>query len=120
MRSFIDYVESASPTVLKRIMVNASPGSPAVISEDEMRNVVIEHDVAYRGEIKKGKKWVSALMSMQRLGKVEASFFQGRLNGQVWILPEHYEEAKRRLIEECKVIMQQQIEALLVISKSLG
>ena len=118
METFINFIESTSS--LKSISIKAYPGKPAIFSENEMRNATIEYDVSYKGEIKKGKRWITAMVPLQRIGVAEVSFYQGYFTGDVWCLPEQYEECKQKLIANCKVAIQRQIEAMQLTFKSLS
>jgi hypothetical protein len=71
----------------------------AVHSEFIMRNAE-DLSYAYRGEMQKGKKWLSAQVSKSRMDKPEWSSHAGRLEGQIWCLPENKEAAKEALVSE--------------------
>lgn len=118
MKTFQIFVEESVPTKLIGLFVDVFLGSEAQIKEEEMINIQTDI-IGFIGQIRRGKKLVQGRISFNRLGVIETSFFQGKISGGGWCLPENHNEFRQQLIEKTKKSLDEIVERIEITKNSL-
>ena len=119
MTDFKTFVESDEQVRVIELSFVGRLGEPLQYNERELRNAQSEHDIQYTGQVQKGKRWLQAIVSFQRLNKPGWSYHNGELTGAVWCLGENKEACLQALIESGKKVIESYIESWKVSLDSL-
>jgi hypothetical protein len=87
-------------------------GKSIAIEEAEIRNPFSLYNSLWSGEVRKGKRWVTAAFGEKRLNSVQGSTMNGVFEGGVWCRAEDKADASKALASFARDHLRGMIEDL--------
>lgn len=100
------------PVRLKWLVVSGRPGEPMQFSENIVSDTFELEYGSYKGSIKKGKRWLTVSVSPSRIGQADFSVFNGKIEGAIWCLADDKDEAREKLAQAARSVLEAEIDRL--------